>query len=88
MLTAALISLVIHYVSGTWWWLIPLAAGVAIDAVLFRVLPDRAGCYRCHAEFRNVPNLEAIPRYDLHAATRIEYAGPRRPHPEDPPADV
>lgn len=82
MAVAAVVSLVVNATTDSWWWLVPLAVGAGIDAVLYRLLPDRAGCYVCHAEYRNVPNLDAIPRYDLHAATRIEYAGPRREHPD------
>lgn len=77
MLVAACVSLVVHWATGGWWWIAVLAAGAAIDGFLYRVLPDRAGCYACHAEFRDAPNLPDIPRYDLHTATRIEYHGPR-----------
>jgi len=78
MLAAAVASIIVNALTDSWWWLAILAGGVAIDAALWWMLPDRAGCYVCHAEFRNVPNLAEIPGYDLHAATRIEYAGPRR----------
>jgi hypothetical protein len=81
MVVAAVASVIVHYWTGDGWWLAVLGAGVALDAVIYWIVPDRGGCYVCHAEFRAVPNLEAIPGYDLHVATRIEYTGPRKEHP-------
>lgn len=85
MVVAGLASIVVNQMTRDWWWLVVLAVGVAIDAVLYKLLPDRAGCYVCHAEFRNVPNLESIKRFDLHDATRIEYAGPKKRWPDGVP---
>jgi hypothetical protein len=85
MVVAGVASVVVNQITRDWWWLVVLAVGVAIDAVLYKILPDRAGCYVCHAEFRDVPNLEAIKPYDLHDASRIEYAGPKKSWPEGVP---
>ncbi len=74
MLVAATVSVVVHVATGSFWWIVPLAAGVAVDFVCYALLPDRAGCYACHAEFRGLSNLPEVPPYDLHTATRIEYA--------------
>ncbi|MCI0341670.1 MAG: hypothetical protein L0216_11080 [Planctomycetales bacterium] len=74
MLVAATISVVVHVATGSFWWVVPLAAGVAVDLVCYALLPDRAGCYACHAEFRGIANLAEVPPYDLHTATRVEYA--------------
>ena len=82
---AGIVSLILNQLTRDWLWLVPLGAGVLLDAVLFRFLPDRAGCYVCHAEFRKVPNLDDIKPYDLHDATRIEYAGPKKEWPADVP---
>jgi hypothetical protein len=40
-----------------------------LDWILYLVLPDRLVCYRCHAQYRGVPKLEA-PVFDLEVNER------------------
>ena len=40
------------------------------DWVLYASLPDRLVCYRCHAQYRKVPNLEKTGVFDLEVNER------------------
>ena len=40
------------------------------DWVLYAVLPDRLVCYRCHAQYRHIPNLEKAVPFDLEVNER------------------
>lgn len=37
----------------------------AVDVVLYVVMGDVLECYRCHAQYRQVPNLDAYQGFDL-----------------------
>jgi len=41
-----------------------------IDWLLYWVLPDRLVCYRCHAQYRRVPNLAETAAFDLEVNER------------------
>ena len=40
------------------------------DWVLYAVLPDRLVCYRCHAQYRRIPNLAQTAAFDLEVNER------------------
>ncbi len=40
------------------------------DWVLYAILPNRLVCYRCHAQYRKVPNLEKTDVFDLEVNER------------------
>lgn len=41
-----------------------MVVGLA-DWLLYAVLPDRLVCYRCHAQYRRIPDLKPSPVFDL-----------------------
>ena len=49
--------------------LILMGFGLA-DWILYAVLPDRLVCYRCHAQYRRVPNRSASEAFDLEVNER------------------
>ena len=49
--------------------MILMAFGMA-DWVLYAILPNRLVCYRCHAQYRKVPNLEKTGVFDLEVNER------------------
>jgi hypothetical protein len=40
------------------------------DMVLYAVMPDCLVCYRCHARFRRVPNMDQVTAFDLEVNER------------------
>ena len=46
-----------------------MAVGL-LDWILYAILPDRLVCYRCHAQYRQVPNLAEIAAFDLEVNER------------------
>jgi hypothetical protein len=53
-----------------------LVAAVAVDAILFLFVPRVTTCYRCRADFRDVPVNPALGPFEL--ATAEKYRGERR----------
>ena len=49
--------------------MILMAFGLA-DWVLYAILPDRLVCYRCHAQYRGIPNLADAAAFDLEVNER------------------
>ena len=49
--------------------IILMAFGMA-DWILYAILPNRLVCYRCHAQYRKVPNLEKTGVFDLEVNER------------------
>lgn len=49
--------------------IILMAFGLA-DWILYAILPDRMVCYRCHARYRQVPDLAAVEAFDLEVNER------------------
>ena len=40
------------------------------DMVLYAVMRDRLVCYRCHARYRRIPNMEQVGTFDLEVNER------------------
>jgi hypothetical protein len=49
--------------------IILMAFGLA-DWVLYAILPDRLVCYRCHSQYRRIPNLAEAAAFDLEVNER------------------
>ncbi len=62
--------------------MILMAFGIA-DWVLYAILPNRLVCYRCHAQYRKVPNLEKTDAFDLEVNERYRQEAIRLKQKED-----
>lgn len=63
-----------------------LGATVLVDVVLFALMGNAVMCYRCHAQYRGVPNQDNFESFDLETheryrqqAARLEQAAKSRP---------
>jgi hypothetical protein len=53
-----------------------MAFGLA-DWVLYAVLPNRLVCYRCHSQYRHLPDLSGTAAFDLEVNERYRQEGIR-----------
>jgi hypothetical protein len=59
------VSTVFWYYRMPWWTYGTLFATALIDVVLYLVVGNVLQCYRCQAQYRGVPGLEAYEPFDL-----------------------
>ena len=69
-----------------WLWAVLLVAA-ALDAVLYRLVPEVVICYRCKAHVRGLADAGSVPPFDLQLADAIEgrMGGGMTMPPEPPP---
>jgi len=52
------------------WSYVPLFVSALIDATLYLTMGDVLECYRCHAQYRGLPDFEDYEQFDLEAYER------------------
>jgi hypothetical protein len=67
IVVVAAVAFLVLAASRAWFYLgaLVLLAAVAVDAVLYLVVPKITVCYRCRAEFRDVPVNPAHGGFEL-----------------------
>jgi len=87
MAIGAITGLILAGLYGALWLWAVLLLTAALDAVLYRLVPEVVICYRCKAHFRGFADLRAVPPFDLQLADAIEgrMGGGMTMPPESPP---
>ncbi len=57
------------------------------DMVLYAVMRDRLVCYRCHSQYRRVPNMDQVSTFDLEVNERYRQEAIRLKQAEQPSRD-